>query len=240
MLQPSSHSFQTRNLQQGKPLDLAAIWRFMDNDTNGVARLATRIFSIIANSGATECNFSDFGNIQTKKRSRLSVDKTHKINVVRMDVRRRHAALGVLKTRGKRKLGHNDKPLESTTEDSPSDNEDEDFSAIAHNLIIAAIDNRAADEAEDHDPSPPGTAVPINTQRGRRSTRTQMPLATLFDFNRLDSGLDFYWTGAVKNLDAEADACEHAFSQDALQIADMQNASSMASTSSCSESSSSA
>jgi hypothetical protein len=40
-----------------------------------------------------------------------------------------------------------------------------------------------------------------------------MPLATLFDFNRLDSGLDFYWTGAVKNLDAEADACENAFSQ---------------------------
>jgi hypothetical protein len=54
----------------------------MNNDTNGIARLAIRIFSIIANSGATECNFSDFGNIQTKKRSRLSVDKTHKINVV--------------------------------------------------------------------------------------------------------------------------------------------------------------
>lgn len=212
----------------------------MDNDTNGIARLATRIFSIIANSGATECNFSDFGNIQTKKRSRLSVDKTHKINMVRMDIRRRHAALGVLKMRGKRKLGHNDEPLESTTEDPPSDNEDKDFSAIAHDMIIAAIDDRAADEAEDRDPSPPGAAVPINTQRGRRPTRTQMPLATLFDFNRLDSGLDFYWTGAVKNLDAEADTCEHAFSQqDALQVADMQNASSMA-TSSCSGSSSSA
>ena len=167
MLQPSSHSFQTRNLQQGKPLDLAAIWRFMDNNTNGVARLATRIFSIIANSGATECNFSDFGNIQTKKCSRLSVNKTHKINVVCMDVQWCHAALGVLKTRGKRKLGHNDEPLESTTEDSPSDNEDKDFSAIVHNLIIAAINDRAADEAEDHDPSLPGTAVPINTQRGR-------------------------------------------------------------------------
>jgi len=132
----------------GKPLDLAAIWRFMDNDTNGIAHLATRIFSIIANSGATECNFSDFGNIQTKRRSRLSVDKTHKINIVRMDIRRCHAALGVLKTHGKRKLGHTDEP-ESTTEDPPSDNEEEDFSAIAHNLIIVAINDRAADEAED-------------------------------------------------------------------------------------------
>jgi hypothetical protein len=182
----------------------------MNNDTNGIARLAIRIFSIIANSGATECNFSDFGNIQTKKRSRLSVDKTHKINVVRMDIRRRHAALGVLKTRGKRKLGHDDNP-ESTTEDLPSDNEDEGFGAIAHDLIVAAIDDRAADEADDRNLFPP--AVPNSTQRSHRPIRTQMPLATLFDFNRLDSGLDFYWTGAVKNLDAEADACENAFSQ---------------------------
>jgi hypothetical protein len=197
----------------------------MDNDTNGIARLAIRIFSIIANSGATECNFSDFGNIQTKKRSRLSVDKTHKINMVRMDIRRRHAALGVLQTRGKRKLGHDDNPAESTTEDLPSDNEDENFGAIAHNLIIAAIDDRAADEAEDQYLSSPAL-VPNSTQRSRRPIRTQLPLATLFDFNRLDSGLDFYWTGAVKNLDAEADACENAFSQ---QVADMQNASSMAS-----------
>ena len=196
----------------------------MDNDTNGIARLAIRIFSIIANSGATECNFSDFGNIQTKKRSRLSVDKTHKINVVRMDIRRRHAALGVLKTRGKRKLGHDDKPAESTTQDLPSDNEDEDFGAIAQNLIVAAIDDRAADEAEDPNLLSPAL-VSNGTQRtgSRRPIRTQLPLATLFDFKRLDSGLDFYWTGAVKNLEAEADACENAFSQ---QVADMQNASS--------------
>jgi hypothetical protein len=165
MLQPSLHGFQTQNLQQGKPLNLAAIWHFMDNDTNGIAHLATCIFLIIANSGMTECNFSDFGNIQTKRRSHLSVNKTHKINVVRMDVQWHHAALGVLKTCGKRKLGYNDEPLESTTEDSPSNNEDKDFSAIAHNLIIAAIDDRAGDKAEDHDSSPPGTAVPINTQR---------------------------------------------------------------------------
>jgi hypothetical protein len=141
-------------------------------------------------------------------------------------------ALGVLKTHGKRKLGHDDKP-ESTTEDLPSDNEDEDFGVIAHDLIVTAIDDRAADEAEDQDLLPPGVAVPNSTQRrlSHRPIRTQMPLVTLFDFNRLDSGLDFYWTGAVKNLDAEAHACENAFSQ---QIADMQNILSMASTSSSS------
>jgi len=52
-----------------------------------------------------------------------------------------------VKTRGKRKLGHDDKPAASTTQDLPSDNEDEDFRAIAQNLIVAAIDDRAADEA---------------------------------------------------------------------------------------------
>jgi hypothetical protein len=72
----------------------------MDNDTNGIDHLAIHIFSIIANSGVTECNFSDFGNIQTKKCSCLSIDKTHKINKVRMDIWRRHVALGVLKTCG--------------------------------------------------------------------------------------------------------------------------------------------
>jgi len=99
----------------------------------------------------------------------------------------------MLKTHRKRKLGHNDEP-ESTTEDPPSDNEKEDFSAIAHNLIIAAINDRAAEEAEDQDPSPPDVSVPISTQHGRRPTqRTQMPLATLFNFNRLDSGLSGTW-----------------------------------------------
>jgi hypothetical protein len=39
-----------------------------------------------------------------------------------------------------------------------------------------------------------------------------MLLITLFDFNRLDSGLDLYCGAVGKNLDAEADVCEHAFS----------------------------
>ncbi|KIM73621.1 hypothetical protein PILCRDRAFT_80982, partial [Piloderma croceum F 1598] len=88
--------WKQRHEESGTPLDLVAIWCFMDNSTNGIARLAIRIFSIIANSGATKCNFSDFGNIQTKKRSRLTVEKTHKINLVRMEIRRRHASQGLL------------------------------------------------------------------------------------------------------------------------------------------------
>jgi hypothetical protein len=71
-----------------------------------------------------------------------------------------------------------------------------------------------------------------NQQQARCLVRTQMPLATLFNFDRLDNGLDFYWTGAVKNLDAEADACEQEFvQQDVLQVPAMPDASSIVSTS---------
>jgi hypothetical protein len=67
----------------------------MENNSNSIARLAIRIYSIIANSGATERNFSDFGNIQTKKCSLLKIDKVHKTNVLCMDILRRHAELGL-------------------------------------------------------------------------------------------------------------------------------------------------
>ena len=67
----------------------------MADNSNSIARLAIHIYSIIANSGATEHNFSDFGNIQTKKRSLLKIEKVHKTNVLRMDISRRHAELGL-------------------------------------------------------------------------------------------------------------------------------------------------
>jgi hypothetical protein len=204
----------------------------MDNDTNGIARLAIRIFSIIANSGATECNFSDFGNIQTKKRSRLSVEKTHKINLVRMEIRRRHASQGLLTTRSKRKLGNDNNPGSTIEDSSESDAEEDNFENLAQDLIDLAANDEAANEAEEQS-APRSIIAPLNQQRARHPSRTQMPLAMLFDFNRSDNGLDFYWTGAVKNLDAEAEACELAFAQqEGLQVPNMTDTSSIASTSS--------
>ncbi len=60
----------------------------MDDGSNGIAKLAIRILSVIANSGACERTFSDFGIILTKIRNLLSVEKVHKTNTVRMDIRR--------------------------------------------------------------------------------------------------------------------------------------------------------
>jgi hypothetical protein len=46
------------------------------------------------------------------------------------------------------------------------------------------------------------------------------------------NGLDFYWQGAIKNLNAEADALELAFiQQEGFQMPGMLNASSIASSS---------
>jgi hypothetical protein len=165
----------------GYTFDLVAVWHFMDNDTNGLARLAIHIYSIITNSGAIECNFSDFGNIQTKKQSRLSVKKTHKINIVRMDIRQHHASLGLLKCRSKCKLGNDDKP----TVDESSDAKDDGFEAVMQNLIGLANDNTAADAnaaADTISAGPASAAMTLNPQGTHRCSRTQIPLATLFDF----------------------------------------------------------
>ena len=203
----------------------------MDNDTNSIARLAIRLFSIITNSGATECNFSDYGNIQTKKCSCLSVEKTHKINVIRMDIRRRHASLGLLKCRSKRKLSDDDEPS-STAVDEPSDADNDSFEGLTQNLINLAIDDSAADvtnEAEEATAPLSAPAVP-NQQRTHRPSRTQIPLASLFNFTRLDNGLDFYWKGAIRNLDVDAAACELAFAQqEGLQVPHMSDTSSSSS-----------
>jgi hypothetical protein len=57
----------------GCPIDLIMIWKFMDNNSKGIAKLTICICSIIANSGASKCNFSDFSNIPTKIHNRLSI-----------------------------------------------------------------------------------------------------------------------------------------------------------------------
>ena len=126
-------------------------------------------------------------------------------------IRQRHASLGLLKCRGKRKLGDDDEPS-STAVDDPSDAEDDSFEGLVQNLIDSAINDEAADEAEEATAPSSAPAVP-NQQCTRRLARTQIPLASLFNFTWLDNRLDFYWKGAIRNLDADAAACELAFSQ---------------------------
>src|ERR1700676_3240164 len=109
-----------------------------------------------------------------------------------------------LKYHSKHKLGNNDK----LTIDKSSDAEDDGFEAVMQNLIRLANDDAAANNIS---AAPASTAMSLNPQGTHCCSHTQIPLATLFDFTQLDNGLDFYWQGAIKNLDAESDALELAF-----------------------------
>jgi hypothetical protein len=141
----------------------------MDDDSQGITKLAIHIYSVIANSGANECNFSDFGNIQTKLRNRLLIEKTHKTNVVRMDIAREHARLGLTMSRGKRKLGHNDEPSDTpetvvTPAPGAPELDDTSFTAIAQHLVEFAND---ADLPEPETPVP-SIPVPATTNQHAR------------------------------------------------------------------------
>ena len=158
----------------------------MDNNTNGIACLVICLFSIIANSAAMECNFSNFGNIQTKKCSLLLVANTHKINIVHMDIYCHHVTLALLKTHSKRKLGDDDKPT-CTTDDVPSDAEDNNFESLAQNLIDMAIADKAANIVNEEEEllALSCVVIPPNQQRAAHHTCTQIPLASLFWFYKI-------------------------------------------------------
>ena len=157
----------------------------MDDNSQGIVKLAIRIYSVIANSGANERNFSDFGNIQTKLRNRLSIEKTHKTNVVRMDIAREHARLGLTTSRGKRKLGHNDEPSDTPeTVAAPAlgvpEPDDTSFRAIAQHLVEFANDANLPEP----DTCVPPIPVPATTnRRARRPARTCIELQDVFDFS---------------------------------------------------------
>jgi hypothetical protein len=69
---------------------------------NRLTKLAIHILSIIANSAGCERVFSQMGLVQTKCRSRLGLDKVRKTALVRMDIKRRHVAEGLIRPRTKR------------------------------------------------------------------------------------------------------------------------------------------
>ncbi|KAI0037320.1 hypothetical protein FA95DRAFT_1578917, partial [Auriscalpium vulgare] len=209
----------------GQDIDLVLIWEMHDASEdlicpgrNGVARLAIRLLSIVANSADTERTFSNFGIIHTKRRNHLSVQKVHKATTVKMDLRRDHAArgLGAGSQRSKRKFGH-DEP-KTTPElysiDIPSSDEEDgaavDFHSIGNALITDAID--ALDEPGPV--TPPALfplIVPDGVEAQTRVAKTAIPLATLFRYPQHDDtaelpiGVDFFWRGAMRNHRQELD-----------------------------------
>ncbi|EIW55395.1 uncharacterized protein TRAVEDRAFT_131744, partial [Trametes versicolor FP-101664 SS1] len=104
---------EQRALEKDTDIDIVSIWADIDrsNDAlavcpgrNGVAKLAIRILSVVANSAGVECAFSDFGRIHTKARNRLTTKTVHDTGTLRLAIRREHAVAGLSTRRLKRKL----------------------------------------------------------------------------------------------------------------------------------------
>ncbi|KAJ7928662.1 hypothetical protein B0H13DRAFT_1597276, partial [Mycena leptocephala] len=62
---------------------------------NGLVKLAILLLSIVPNSAGSEREFSKFGIFLTQLRSQLSIQKVRKMNIVDMELKRKHDELGL-------------------------------------------------------------------------------------------------------------------------------------------------
>lgn len=114
------------------------------------------LVSMTADEAAVERNFSAMGNIQTKHRSCLGVDKMHKTNTVRMELRRNHIALGLVANRSKRVQGQSKTSAAGTslpTSETRSLNNTNDDSDLVDFTVIAAQLVQAVRDSEIDEPS---------------------------------------------------------------------------------------
>ncbi|CDO74828.1 hypothetical protein BN946_scf184353.g9 [Trametes cinnabarina] len=169
--------------------DVAQVWRLSDRSNevlavcpgrNGIAKLAIRILSAIANSGGPERAFSDYGVVHTKLRNRMSTESVSKISTVRMSIRREHAENGIHRRRLKRKLGLDYEPGVQDSSPATADlqqdrgtgsegSEDVDFNTVHKQLVLNAITS-SAPEDEDLNPEPQATAHSVPSDSFGAST----------------------------------------------------------------------
>jgi hypothetical protein len=111
VMSPSQSQYSRTNFFiQNREVNLVMIWEGIDTQIptgqkqgrNRLTKLAIHILSIIANSAGCERVFSQMGLVQTKCRSRLGLDKVRKTALIRMDLKRRHVAEGLIRPRTKR------------------------------------------------------------------------------------------------------------------------------------------
>lgn len=138
--------------------DPIRLWELLDHN-DPLAQLAIHLFSFIPNSASCERIFSTMGNIKTKRRNRLTPQRTRDLALIKLDVRRQQAIEGTLRKRVKRAFGSFSDPSGSRVEDEEiaqiacareEDNEDkEDLSTQISSM---------SDEANEADDGSPLTA----------------------------------------------------------------------------------
>ena len=174
-----------------------------------------RIFAVVANSAGCERAFSNFGITHTKLRNKLDALKVHKTATVRMEQQHADRKAGLARNRKKRKFGDNDTtatdlpPSDSAATDT-LDSQPVEFRQYAANLI-----QRAEVSNGDNDQNPPTTQPNVASS----TRKTQILLANLFDYSLSpEEGLEFYWPGSKKNLEADLLAHEHALANELSDV----------------------
>lgn len=243
---------ESNDIPQDTPLDLQCIWSRIDKDTkpaddgrNGLIKLAIHMFAVVANSAGCERAFSNFGITHTKLRNKIDAVRVHKMAVVGMALKCVDREAGLARNRKKRKFGMDDtmpSDLLPTNPDLPNgmDSDDTEFRQYAENLIREAEISRDDDDLPE-DIIPPSTiptlaaAEPQTSHAPRQqrvrasasssssSRKTQIPLANLFNYTLSpDVGLEFYWPGSKKNLDADLVAHELAAAEEVSESSSTQ------------------
>jgi hAT family C-terminal dimerisation region len=216
---------------QETDVDIVRIWRKpntkLNLGRNSLVQFAIRVLSIAANSAGLERSWSKLGNIHTKLRNRLALEKARKTSVLVDDLRRRHTDASLSQKRRKRcfrKLSSNSGTSASASTtlnsesmgndmdtDSDDENLDMDFRAVAQKCIDD-VENDCDIEDVPQSPNPP--------PRVFFGTKEPIPLELLFKFpadHSATSELSFFKHSALRNLEKEMQLYEY-FSSDLSSI----------------------
>ena len=206
---------------QETDVDIFRIWlkpnTKLNLGRNSLVQFAIRVLSIAANSAGLERSWSKLGNIHTKLRNRLALEKARKTSVLVDDLRCRHTEAGLSQKRRKRcfrELSSNSGTSASASTtlnsesmgndmdtDSDDENLDMDFRAVAQKCIDD-VENDC--DIEDVPQSPP--------PRVFFGTKEPIPLELLFKFpadHSATSELSFFKHSALRNLEKEMQLYEY-------------------------------
>ncbi|QRV84724.1 hAT family dimerization protein [Ceratobasidium sp. AG-Ba] len=217
----------------GRPINLVSIWSGLlayktpNSGRHQLAHLAIHVLSIVANSAGCERLFSEMGHIHTKRRAQLTFGKVFDTAVVRMDLKRKHAAEGMTRARLQRQFGSlSIDPTSSVDHNSESNSDQHDETAeqiadtdmmdedpAAHDITALAA-RLHQDVLDDEDPLDEESETAVKTEPGAVSrpsrtffgTQTAIPLAELFNYSHSGpegQGLDAFMKGGLVNLQKE-------------------------------------
>ncbi|KAI0319905.1 hypothetical protein OF83DRAFT_1081934 [Amylostereum chailletii] len=215
----------------GEDVDVVYIWKRMYDPhapltgANLLACLTIRVLTVIANSAGCERQFSDFGREHTGKlRNKLDEQTVHKTSLLRADLRRQHADLGLLPSRRKRKFGPETREgteVTATSSSAQSISATHDSSLEADLDMCADFDDYmetlSRNVAEEDEPelasaaTRPEVVLPVPTTPSRPPPPFHaIELDVLFDYGRPDAieQLGLYWNGGIRDMEHEVSALD--------------------------------